>query len=47
MRIKDGNVIGYHYDKHITYLALEEDPMNNGLYRDYRKRGEEIIVERG
>jgi len=36
IRIKDGKVIGYYCDRHMLYIALEEDSMNNGLYRGSR-----------
>jgi len=32
IRIKDGRIIGYYCDKHMTYLALKEDSLNDGLY---------------
>ena len=36
IRVKDGRVLGYYCDKHMTYLALREDSMNDGLYRGSR-----------
>jgi len=36
MRVKDGKVIGYYCYRHMTYLAINEDSMNNGLYRSSR-----------
>ena|GEM_PF-1250334 len=37
MRVKDGRVIGYYCDKHMTYLVLKEDSLNNnGLYKGSR-----------
>jgi len=36
MHVKDGEVIGYYCDRHITYLAMNEDAVNNGLYRSSR-----------
>jgi len=37
MHVKDGRVIGYYCDRHMTYLALKENSLNNnGLYRGSR-----------
>jgi len=36
MHVKDGEVIGYYCDRHMTYLALKEDSTNDGLYRGSR-----------
>jgi len=36
MHVKDGEVIGYYCDRHMAYLTLKEDSMNNGLYRASR-----------
>ncbi|GEM_PF-1065300 len=36
IHVKDGRVIGYYCDIHMSYLAMNEDAVNNGLYRDSR-----------
>jgi len=54
IRIKDGKVIGYYCDRHISYIALKEDSMNDGLYRgsrwfkmgDYKERTLREVLEK-
>ena len=54
MHVKDGRVIGYYCDRHMTYLALKEDSMNNGLPRcsrwfrigEFRERSLRSVLER-
>mgnify|MGYP000243217806 CR=1 FL=1 len=54
IRVKDGKVIGYYCDRHMTYLALKEDSMNNGLPRcsrwfrigEFKEKGLREILEK-
>jgi len=55
MHIKDGRVTGYYCDRHMTYLALKENSLNNnGLYRgsrwfsmgEFKEKGLRKVLER-
>ena len=54
IRVKDGRVLGYYCDRHMTYLAMNEDSMNDGLYRgsrwfrmgDYKERALREVLQR-
>lgn len=53
IHVKDGRVIGYYY-MHMSYLAMNEDAINNGLYRgsrwfrigEFREKNLKEVLER-
>jgi len=54
MHVKDGKVTGYYCDRHMAYLALKEDSMNDGLYRasrwfrigEFKEKGLREVLEK-